>query len=67
MGQEFPDGRLLMSKTRVKLFKGAIKRKLPFRVQKGTNGSDSDDLTDTGQIIDQVSLYWLTFFRVRKS
>ena len=57
MGQEFPDGRLLMSKTRVKLFKGAIEWKLPFRIQKGTDGSDSDDLTDTGQIIDQVSHY----------
>ena len=57
MGQEFPDGRLLMSKTRVKLFKGAIERKLPFRIQKGTDGSDSDDLTDTSQIIDQVSHY----------
>ena len=34
MGQEFPDGRLLMSKTRVKLFKGTIERKLPFRIQK---------------------------------
>ena len=67
MGQEFPDGRLVMSKTWVKLFKGAIERKLSFRIQKGTDGSDSDDLTDTGQIIDQISLYWLSFFRVRKS
>ena len=57
MGQEFPDGRLLMSKTWVKLFKGAIEWKLPFRIQKGTDGSDSDDLADTGQIIDQVSHY----------
>ena len=67
MGQEFPDGCLLMGKTWVKLFKGAIERKLSFRIQKGTDGSDSDDLTDTGQIIDQVSHYWLSFFRIRKS
>ena len=57
MGQEFPDGCLLMSKTRIKLFKGAIELKLPFRIQKGTDSSDSDNLADTCQIIDQVSLY----------
>ena len=67
MGQQFPDGRLLMSKMWVKLFKGAIERKLPFCIQKGTDSSDSDNLTDTGQIIDQVSHYWLSFFRICQS
>ncbi len=48
MGQEFPDSRLLMSKAPwVKLFKGT--RSAPTFAYKSTNGSDSDDLTDTGK------------------